>query len=80
MFRKSHNNTLATHSNNAQVFAIMGLYYPERLAKGVIINAPSWFQIPWVRGLKSQNFKVNDTRVQSRAACSRRESQARFST
>lgn len=30
-----------------RVFAAMGLYYPERMARGVIVNAPSWFEMPW---------------------------------
>ena len=25
----------------------MGLYYPERLSKALIVNAPSWFEFAW---------------------------------
>jgi len=25
----------------------MGLYYPERMDKAVVINAPGWFEMPW---------------------------------
>jgi hypothetical protein len=30
-----------------QILASMGLYYPERLAKAIVINAPSWFAYAW---------------------------------
>ncbi|KAI8464059.1 MAG: CRAL-TRIO domain-containing protein [Monoraphidium minutum] len=30
-----------------KVFASFGLYYPERMNKAVVINAPSWFDMPW---------------------------------
>jgi hypothetical protein len=29
------------------VFASFGLYYPERLTRAIIVNAPSWFEIIW---------------------------------
>jgi hypothetical protein len=29
------------------VFAGMGLYYPERLLRCVVVNAPPWFAVPW---------------------------------
>jgi hypothetical protein len=32
---------------NAQVFAAMGIYYVERMEQCVVINAPSWFELPW---------------------------------
>lgn len=41
--------TAASHflSRIPQVFASMGLFYPERLAKAVVVNAPGWFDVPW---------------------------------
>lgn len=30
-----------------QVFASMGLYYPERLGRVVVVNAPRWVDMPW---------------------------------
>lgn len=33
--------------SHAQVFASFGLYYPERLAKAIVVNPPGWIDMPW---------------------------------
>jgi hypothetical protein len=30
-----------------QLLMDFGLYYPERLHQAIILNAPSWFNVPW---------------------------------
>jgi len=30
-----------------RVFASFGVYYPERLGRAVVVNAPGWFDMPW---------------------------------
>ncbi|KAI8473652.1 MAG: CRAL-TRIO domain-containing protein [Monoraphidium minutum] len=46
-------------ANAFKVFASFGMYYPERMAKAIVVNAPGWFDMPWrvAQGMLDENTR-----------------------